>query len=64
MFPACAPLSNPWMSVLDPGRAERELGFGAGSFDDWLPQVVKRVSEAPASRGFDDIRALEIDLAG
>jgi nucleoside-diphosphate-sugar epimerase len=44
VFPACAPLSSPWMSVLDPGRAERELGFRPGRFDDWLPELVERLS--------------------
>jgi nucleoside-diphosphate-sugar epimerase len=43
VFPGCAPLSSPWMSVLDPGRAERELGFRPGRFDDWLPALVERL---------------------
>lgn len=63
VYPACAPLSKPWMSVLDPGRAERELGFRPGSFDDWLPAVVERVSERPSPHGFGDLRAREIALA-
>ena len=45
LFPACAPLANPWMSVLDPGRAERELGFRPGRFADWLPEIVERLAE-------------------
>ena len=44
VFPACAPLANPWMSVLDPGRAERELGFPSARFADWLPGVVERLA--------------------
>ena len=47
LFPACAPLSNPWMSLLDPGLAERELGFEPGGFDDWLPRVVERILRGP-----------------
>lgn len=63
VYPACAPLSKPWMSVLDPGRAARELGFRPDSFDDWLPAVVERVSELPSPHGFDDLRARELALA-
>ncbi|HET6616271.1 MAG TPA: NAD-dependent epimerase/dehydratase family protein [Gemmatimonadota bacterium] len=45
VFPGCAPLANPWMSVLDPGRAERELGFRPARFADWLPGMVERLAE-------------------
>lgn len=62
VYPACAPLSKPWMSVLDPGRAARELGFEPGRFDDWLPDVVERISVLPPPRGFEDVRAREIEL--
>jgi nucleoside-diphosphate-sugar epimerase len=44
VFPACAPLASPWMSVLDPGRAERDLGFRPGRFGDWLPELVARLA--------------------
>ena len=47
LFPACAPLANPWMSVLDPGLARRDLGFEPGCFSDWLPQVVDRILQSP-----------------
>ena len=40
VFPACAPLAHPWMSVLDASRAERELGFRRGGFGDWLPDTL------------------------
>ncbi|HYO45787.1 MAG TPA: NAD-dependent epimerase/dehydratase family protein [Gemmatimonadota bacterium] len=63
VYPGCAPLSKPWMSVLDSGRAARELGFRPGSFDDWLPAVVERVSELPSPHDFEDLRAREIALA-
>jgi nucleoside-diphosphate-sugar epimerase len=63
LYPACAPLSSPWMSVLDPGRAVRELGIEAGGFDAWLPAVVERVSELPPPPGFEAVRAREIGLA-
>jgi nucleoside-diphosphate-sugar epimerase len=63
-FPACAPLSNPWMSVLDPERAIRELGFEPGRFEDWLPSVVERIVKLPPPAGYADIRASEIELAG
>jgi nucleoside-diphosphate-sugar epimerase len=64
VYPACAPLSNPWMSVLDPGRAERELDFVPGRFDDWLPALVDRISSLTAPVGFADLRARELALAG
>jgi nucleoside-diphosphate-sugar epimerase len=44
VFPACAPLANSWMSVLDPARAERVLGFRPGRFGDWLPDLVERLA--------------------
>ena len=62
-FPACAPLAHPWVSVLDPGRAERELGFQPGRFEDWLPETVDRLAERPAPEGFDAIRERELTLA-
>ena len=64
VFPACAPLANPWMSLLDPGRAARELGFRPGTFADWLPALVEAVSARPAPEGFADLRARELALAG
>lgn len=63
VFPGCAPLAHTWMSVLDPGRAERELGFEPGGFDDWLPDVVERLSELPPPIGFEVVRARERALA-
>ncbi|MGH7565246.1 MAG: NAD-dependent epimerase/dehydratase family protein [Gemmatimonadota bacterium] len=64
VYPACAPLSKPWMSLLDPGRAVRELGFEPGRFDDWLPGVVERVSALPPPGDFAGVRARELELAG
>lgn len=64
VFPACAPLANPWMSLLDPGRAARELGFQPGAFADWLPALVEAVAARPAPEDFADLRARERALAG
>ena len=47
LFPACAPLSNPWMSLLDPGLAERELGLSRG-LRRRLPRVVERILRGPS----------------
>jgi nucleoside-diphosphate-sugar epimerase len=63
VFPACAPLAHPWMSVLDPGRARRELGFRPGRFEDWLPVTVDRLAERPAPAGYEGVRARELALA-
>jgi nucleoside-diphosphate-sugar epimerase len=63
-FPACAPLSNPWMSMLDPERAIRELGIEPGRFEDWLPSVVERTAKLPSPEDYVGIRAKEIELAG
>jgi nucleoside-diphosphate-sugar epimerase len=63
-FPACARLANPWMSLLDPGRAARELGFEPGRFDDWLPAVVERILESSPPYDYAGVRAREIELAG
>lgn len=63
VFPACAPLASPWMSVLDPARAARELGFRPGAFADWLPELVSVVAGKPAPAGFRDLRARERALA-
>jgi nucleoside-diphosphate-sugar epimerase len=62
-FPTCAPLAHPWMSVLDPGRARRELGFRPGRFEDWLPETVDRLAGQPASTGFEAARERELTLA-
>lgn len=63
VYPGCAPLSSPWMSVLDPARAERELPFEPGRFDDWLPAVVERVAALRPPPDFEHLRAGEIRLA-
>jgi nucleoside-diphosphate-sugar epimerase len=63
-FPACAPLAHPWMSVLDPGRARRELGFRPGRFEDWLPETVDRLAGRPAPAGYEAVRASELALSG
>ncbi len=63
VFPASAPLANPWMSVLDPGRAARELGFRPGAFGEWLPGLVESVAARPAPQDFANLRAREIALA-
>ena len=62
VFPACAPLANPWMSLLDPGRAARELGFRPGTFSDWLPGLVETAAARPAPEGFAEMRARELAL--
>jgi nucleoside-diphosphate-sugar epimerase len=62
VFPASAPLANPWMSVLDPGRAARELGFRPGAFEDWLPGLVEALAARPAPAGFRDLRERELAL--
>lgn len=62
VYPACAPLSNTWMSVLDPARAAAELGFEPGRFEDWLPELVERLIALPAPQGFEELRAREIAL--
>ena len=64
VFPACAPLANPWMSVLDPGRAARELGFRPGTFEEWLPGLVALLAGKPAPAGFGDFRGRELALVG
>jgi nucleoside-diphosphate-sugar epimerase len=63
VFPACAPLSNPWMSVLDPNLAEKQLDFEPGGFNDWLPSVVEGVHALPPPRGFQEARAFEVEVA-
>lgn len=60
LFPACAPLAHPWMSVLDPARAARELDFRPGRFDDWLPATMEQLAERPAPAGYDEVRAREL----
>lgn len=37
---AVSPLSSRWMSFLDPGRAERELGFAHTPLDEYLGRIV------------------------
>jgi nucleoside-diphosphate-sugar epimerase len=63
VFPDCALLSNPWMSVLDAGRAREALGFEPPRFADWLPSLVERVSALPPPLGFQPARARELSLA-
>jgi len=43
LFPACSPLSNPWMSVLDNRRAREELGLSFRGLDDYLPSLVEHL---------------------
>ncbi|MDX1661293.1 MAG: NAD-dependent epimerase/dehydratase family protein [Gemmatimonadota bacterium] len=45
LFPACSPLSNPWMSVLDGSRARDELGVAPRGLDEWLPDLVERLRD-------------------
>jgi nucleoside-diphosphate-sugar epimerase len=63
MFPDCALLANPWMSVLDAGRAREALGFEPPCFADWLPSLVERVSALPPPPGFQPARVRELSLA-
>ncbi len=63
VFPACAPLANPWMSYLDPGLAEREIGFRPGTFEDWLPGLVAAAAAQPAPEEFAEVRTRELALA-
>ena len=60
---ACAPLANPGMSYLDPGLAEREIGFRPGTFEDWLPGLVAAAAAQPAPEEFAEVRARELALA-
>jgi hypothetical protein len=52
------------MSLLDPGRAARELGFEPGGFDDWLPAVVDGIRGSSPTDDYAIVRAKEIELAG
>jgi nucleoside-diphosphate-sugar epimerase len=63
---AVSPFSGRWMSFLEPGRAERELGFRATPLEAYLRVVVDAFLSAapaeppPAYAG----RAREVELAG
>lgn len=65
IYPACAPFSNPWMSVLDGDRARDLLGIEPAGFEEWLPGLVERLrsgkAEPPAS--YRDLRDRERALA-
>lgn len=63
VFPACAPLSHPWMSVLDCTKATEDLAFTPGGFDDWLPGLVEELVGLPVPEGFQQVRAREVALA-
>lgn len=52
LFPACSPLSNPWMSVLDGTRAHRELGLAPANLDRWLPSLITRLRNTEPPAGF------------
>ncbi|MDX1623548.1 MAG: NAD-dependent epimerase/dehydratase family protein [Gemmatimonadota bacterium] len=64
VFPGCAPFTNPWMSVLDNGKAKSELGFEPRGFDDYLPELVATFREAPPPEGFAEERERERALVG
>lgn len=63
--PECSPYSGRWVSVLDPGRAEREWGFTATPLDGYLSAVVRAHLERPppsSHPGYAN-RGLELALA-
>lgn len=66
LFPACSPLSSPWMSVLDNSRAKEELGFTFRGFNRYLPELVDRYRAADLAPpdGYISQRARERALAG
>ncbi|MBW3660882.1 MAG: NAD-dependent epimerase/dehydratase family protein [Gemmatimonadetes bacterium] len=65
LFPACSPLSNPWMSVLDGTRAREELGVAPRALAEWLAGLVERLEneEPEAPDGYRDQRERERALA-
>lgn len=65
IFPACSPLSNPWMSVLDGTRARDELGVTPRGLAAWLPGLVERLRDDPPGPpvGWDELRERERALA-
>ena len=63
LFPACAPFSSTWMSVLDPSRAKAELGLVPRGFETFLPKRVEEIREAPPPAAYAERRAEELRLA-
>ncbi len=65
LFPACSPLSSPWMSLLDGGRAHAELGLAPRELEDWLPGLIRRLREveAPPPASYATQREDERELA-
>ena len=60
-----SPFSGPWVSVLDPSRAAAEWGFLGTRSDEYLPEVVRALLDAPPGghhRGWEN-RPREIALA-
>lgn len=62
LFPSCAPLCNPWMSVLDSSRAQRELELEFTPFETYLPPLVEHFLRPGLATppGFDAQRQREI----
>ncbi len=63
IFPACSPFSNPWMSVLDNGKAKRELGLKPRALDDWLPDLARALRNREPPDGWAERRARERAVA-
>jgi nucleoside-diphosphate-sugar epimerase len=65
LFPACSPLSSPWMSVLDNTRVKEDLGITFRGFEHYLPGLVDHYRAAElAPAGYVSQRARERALAG
>lgn len=63
VFPACCPFANPWMSVLDNGRA-KELGLSFRSNDAWLPELANRFvdTDRPPPPAYAEQRGREREI--
>ncbi len=61
--PECSPYSGSWVSVLDPGRAERDWGFEAAPLERYLPGVVRGQLQHPPAVSHPGYALRERELA-
>jgi nucleoside-diphosphate-sugar epimerase len=61
--PECSPYSGRWVSVLDPGRAEREWSFTATPLDGYLSAIVRAHLERPPASSHPGYAHRDLELA-
>ncbi|MFN2431700.1 MAG: NAD-dependent epimerase/dehydratase family protein [Gemmatimonadota bacterium] len=65
LLPACSPFSDRWMSVIDNGRAKRELGLRFTPPQEYLPRIVRAgLDPGPAGVPGYENRPRELALVG